>query len=227
MHASRRKRRRRRGLRPVVRGLHTDNSGNRHARGRRGDRSAAPDWLTNSMVVPCSGRQPPALDISRHFSRRGPAGRRVPAGHGCVTASRVMLIWPVSAGPPTGMTVMEDGYGLAAPCPPSSGTAMGVRFTSAALVRRRPGTPWPPRRPSGYRVRPGAAWFESHVASCVVSCRQGPCSMLRKRATPGMLRRSSRDVGGDSGQNRGIFRGPGAVSGAARCRTQRGSAPVI
>ncbi len=51
--------------------------------------------------------------------------------HGCVTPNNRTMTWPVCAAPPRAVTVIDDGYGAAAPSVPISGTAIGVLFTSA------------------------------------------------------------------------------------------------
>ena len=64
----------------------------------------------NLIVVPCSGRQPPAFDISRKgvlLLRTSRTARC--SGHGCVTACKTTLISPICVAPPCAVTLMLDG----------------------------------------------------------------------------------------------------------------------
>ena len=53
--------------------------------------------------------------------------------HGCVTPWSVTETAPVSFGPPIELTTIRDGYGVAAPCVPAAGIAIGCGLVSARL----------------------------------------------------------------------------------------------
>src|SRR6266542_5002914 len=91
------------------------------------------------MSVPCSGRQPPAFDISRYFCVLScTSSTAKSSGQGWVTACSVIVTLPYCLGPPGGSRVIVDGYGepgegVAQPAF-SIGTAIGVGFHSAVAT---------------------------------------------------------------------------------------------